>query len=374
MGDSMNENVLNIKEDINSNVKKRTLRITREKLDYLLQIEEDGVTVHETHMKDIDSMKEQFEGIAEEVNLYWQDKNGVMNIRLNSNESQTEVIQFVNYASYPKDVIFKTTLDAIQRKGKSSSKVISEKEATELLVRRIKGLIIGATALGVSVLLYALHIDSDVNVNLDIEKIHYESENLQENVDTKFMSEEENAIMSSISDLDSSDAIDSETDRIYLYNQPLLSNDLNIHMYQVAEKYHIPYQSLISIAHVESDGNFNNHGKIGCSGDQGVMQINPANYPVLLEKLGYTPDQIQNDDRVNIECAAFLLQDMYNRNVNRNGKINMDELYREYNGGINFKNIPATEDYLEKIHQAMNIFYNDDNLVCVETPTLGVSK
>ena len=95
---------------------------------------------------------------------------------------------------------------------------------------------------------------------------------------------------------------------------------------------------------------------------------------MLLEKLGYTPDQIQNDDRVNIECAAFLLQDMYNRNVNRNGKINMDELYREYNGGINFKNIPATEDYLEKIHQAMNIFYNDDNLVCVETPTLGVSK
>lgn len=375
MGGSMNENVLSIKEDTDRNIKKRTLKITRDKLDYLLQIEEDGVIVHETHMKDIDSMKEQFEGIAEEVSLYWQDKNGVMNIRLNSNEFQTEVIQFVNYASYPKDVVFKTTLDAIQKKEKSSSKVISEKEATEILIRRIKKSMIGATMLGTSFLLYALHLDSDTDINLVVEKIPYESEVGTEDEEIELISEEKEVVMNSMSGLGlSNETTDLETDMIYLYNQPLLSNDLNIYMYQIAQKYHVPYQSLISIAHVESDGNFNNHGKIGCSGDQGVMQINPSNYPVLLESLGYTPDQIQNDDRINIECAAFLLKDMYDRNVKRNGQINMDELYREYNGGINFKDIPATEDYLAKIRRATNTFYNDSNLFCVEVPTLGVSK
>jgi len=376
----MSESALSIDKKVdlettNKDVKKRILKITRENLDYLLQIDEDGMIVHETRMRDIDSLKQQFEGISQEVNLYWKDKNGAMNIRLNSKESQTEIIQFVNYALYSKDIVFKATLDAIKKQEEFPSKLVSEKKATEILLSRIRKLAIGAATLGIGCVLYAFHIDANVDLANEITRL--ESDLEQKNLES--MNNEDKMVMNSVSNLDvSSEVIDIENTEknnlLYLYNQPLLSTDLNIYMYQMSKKYHVPYQSLISIAHVESDGNFNNHGKTGCSGDQGVMQINPANYPVLLEKLGYTPDQIQNDDQVNIECAAFLLQDMYNRNVKRNGSINMEELYREYNGGVNFKNIPATEEYLGKIHQAIDLVYNDNNLICVEIPELGVSK
>lgn len=378
MGDSVNPISLSIEEEIylestNKDVKKRILKITREKLDYLLQIDEDGVIVHEMRTRDIDSMKQQFEGIAEEVNLYWQDKNGGMNIRLNSKESQTEIIQFVNYASYPKDVVFKTTLEFIKRQEESSSKVVNEKEATEVLLSRVKRVLIGVTALGISYVLYAFHMNFDVDKVDEI--IYYESNFQKESEDIKSINDESKIIMDSISSFDiSSEVVNSENNIIYLYDQPLLPIDLNIHMYRMSEKYHVPYQALISIAHVESEGNFNNHAKTGCSGDQGVMQINPENYPVLLEELGYTPDQIQNDDKVNIECAAYLLEDMYDRNVKRNGQIDMDELYREYNGGGDFKNIPVTEEYLSKIYEAIELFYNSNHLIRIENPELGVSK
>jgi len=377
-GDFVSENALSIDkkvdlEKLNQNVDKRILKITREKLDYLLQIEEDGVIVHDMRIKDIDSIKQQLEGIAAEVNLYWQDKDGGMNIRLNSKENQTEIIQLVNYASYPKDVIFKTTLEMIQKEEKSSSKVVSEKEATNEFLGKVRKFLIGATVLGVSSVLYAFHIEPDVDKLND--QIRYEADPIEENKEVAAINDGGKAVMDYAANVEvSTGDLDSDTHMIYLYDQPLLPRELNIYMYQMSEKYHIPYQSLISIAHVESDGNFNNHGKTGCSGDQGVMQINPANYPVLFENLGYTPDQIQNDDQVNIECAAFLLQDMYERNKKRNGQVDMDELYREYNGGGDFKNIPATEDYLSKIHDAINLIYNDNNLICVEISELGVSK
>lgn len=382
----MNENALGIEEKVylknpNKDVKKRVLKIVREELDYLLEIEEDGIIVHEIRTKDIDSMKQQFEGIAEEVNLYWQDKTGAMNIRLNSKEAQTEIIQLVNYASYPKDVVFKTTLEAIKKQEELPKKIVDEKTATEILLSRMKKFVIGATALGIGCVLYAFHIDSDVDTLNEITRI--ESDFQKEDEDVELVPEESKVVMNPISnsdfsmekeDLEENSKVDSKSNMLYLYNQPLLPTDLNIYMYQMAEKYNIPYISLMSIAHVESDGKFDNHAKVGCSGDEGIMQINPANYPALFEALGYTPDQIKNDDKVNIECAAYILEDICTRNVRRNGIVNMDEVYREYNGGGNFENVPATLDYLSKINSSIEQYYNSDHLISVEVPSLGVSK
>ena len=52
----------------------------------------------------------------------------------------------------------------------------------------------------------------------------------------------------------------------------------------------------------------------------------------------------------------------------------MDEVYREYNGGGNFENVPATLDYLSKINSSIEQYYNSDHLISVEVPSLGVSK
>ena len=236
--------------------------------------------------------------------------------------------------------------------------------------------------LGTGVVLYALHLDANTMQLIDKEQyeiVYDEKEQEVENIFEEMELKSRYSINESVEKLpvtlvDKNIKHSNTYDFIELYQQPLLPTELNLHMYVMAQKYEIPYQSLITIAHVESDGKFDNHGIVGCTGDVGVMQINPSNFPILFEELGYTPEQIQNDDQANIECAAFLLKDICKRNNTRNGYLNMDEVYREYNGGGNFKNIPVTLKYLEKATTAMNQLYNSKNIISVKAPRTEVRK
>ncbi|MDE5586753.1 MAG: lytic transglycosylase domain-containing protein [Bacilli bacterium] len=369
---------LDIDEDL---VNERTLKLTREDRGYTLEIIEDGKLIHKRSTKDIDFIKHKLDGIENEVSLYWQDKNGNMNIRLNEKDNQAEIIQLVNYEKYPKDVIFRTTIERIRQKETKRTKVVDQKKASTELIDKTRNALLGiatTVVLGTGCVLYVLGLDKDkVEVGeVSTYKVEVGAENGNEIQPTE--SEFSQIALDSFSEnydqLENQALEVTKMDTIELYDQPLIPIDLNIYMYEMAEKYGIPYISLMTIAHVESDGKFDNHAKVGCSGDEGFMQINPANYPVLFEKLGFTPDQIKNDDKVNIECAAFILQDICERNKTRNGPLNTDEMYREYNGGGNFRQIPATLDYLSKINSSIEECYNADHLISVEIPSLGVSK
>lgn len=374
-------NALNLDDDFafldvdKSIVKERILRLTREECGYTLEIIEDGRSIHKKTIKDIEFIKSKLAGIEDETSLYWQDKNGNMNIRLNEKDNQTEIAQFVNYEKYPKDVVFHTTIEKIKQKETRRTKVVNQKKASAELVEKTRKVLLGIgviTALGIGCGFYAFGLDADkVEVQ---EVLTYEVENEIQQSASKFEKFTFSSFSENDGQLENMKLEGNNTDTVDLYNQPLLSEDLNIYMYQMAEKYGVPYISLISIAHVESDGKFDNHAKVGCSGDEGVMQINPANYPALFEALGYTPDQIKNDDKVNIECAAYILEDICTRNICRNGTLNMDEVYREYNGGGNFRVISATLDYLSKINLSIEQYYNSDHLMSVEISNIGVSK
>lgn len=379
------------------------LRVIRKKDCYLLEILEGEEVIQKQVIKELSILKQQFEHIEEDVFLYWKDKKGNFHILLKTEKNHTEDLELVDYEKYANDVIFRMVVNKIQNHAKKKRKVKSQKKATPLLIQKKKVALATLTAAGIGCFTIIFGFLGSDDLDLVDPIVHIERQELENKVDRLALStsvemviDQTMELMEEMKDpaLDSIPvAADYEQARLYssqlkeemediqsgavmaLYDQPLLPLDLNIYMYQMATKYEVSYTALMAIAHVESDGNFNNHGVIGCSGDEGIMQINPANYPVLCAELGFTPEQIKDDDKANIECAAFLLRDICQRNRRRNGGVlNEDEMYREYNGGGNFKDIPATLKYLEYANRSIHDLYNSEHLIYVKNPEEGLKR
>ena len=154
-----------------------------------------------------------------------------------------------------------------------------------------------------------------------------------------------------------------------LYNQPLMDVEIREHIQKIAEEYEIPFQIMMTIAHVESGGNFNNNGLISKSDDYGYMQINKVNLEVLCEELDITVDEILNDPYVNIEASAYLLKNICNICEEKHGKLINREVYGMYNGWINWDEKPISRNYVEKAEVAEQEFYREDQMVPISELT-----
>lgn len=375
------------------------LKVFRKKDAYLLEAVEDGKVVQRTVVKELSLLKHQFEGIEDQMILFWQDKEGDMYIRLKSENHHIEEIALIDYATYSNDIIFRMIANKIYNHTRKKKRVLNCKKApSHLIQQRNMALATLATAgFGCLAAIFGLSSLDKLELVQPIVQIEAQEEDYLDNFFTggsiemvidqtrTFIDEVRNPSIPVATSYEQAYLYSSKLKEemesnpseyvMALYDQPLIPLDLNIHMYNMAMKYGTSYTALIAIAHVESDGNFSNHGVVGCSGDEGYMQINPTNYPVLFTELGYTPEQIKEDDKINVECAAFLLSDICKRNIRRNGgTLNEDEMYREYNGGGNFKIIPATLKYLEYAKRAIDEFYNPDHLIYVKNPEMGVKK
>ena len=165
-----------------------------------------------------------------------------------------------------------------------------------------------------------------------------------------------------------------QTTEELVYNQPNMDLDTQRIIKQVAEEYQVPYRYLMTIADVESDGKFDNHGVISSSDDYGVMQINKANIPTLCERLNTTPDSILYDDETNIRASATILKDIINLCEQKYGTVNDEEVYGCYNGWINWREKEISRNYVEKALNLQNTIYNDANMVNTEELEMKVSK
>ena len=165
-----------------------------------------------------------------------------------------------------------------------------------------------------------------------------------------------------------------QTTEKLVYNQPNMDLNTQRIIKQVAEEYQVPYRYLMTIADVESDGKFDNHGIISGSDDYGVMQINKANIPTLCERLNTTPDSILYDDETNIRASATILKDIINLCEEKYGTVNDEEVYGCYNGWINWREKEISRNYVEKALNLQNTIYNDANMVNTEELEMKVSK
>lgn len=129
------------------------------------------------------------------------------------------------------------------------------------------------------------------------------------------------------------------------------------YIYEVANQNNIPFNVMMTIAHIESGGNFNNNGKISSTDDYGFYQINVVNHNTINEKLGYTSEDLLNDPYKNIDAAALIIKNIYDMYENPS----IEDILGTYNGWNNWREKEVSIEYVEKgLYLYQNIYYKDD--------------
>lgn len=130
------------------------------------------------------------------------------------------------------------------------------------------------------------------------------------------------------------------------------------YMYEMAEKYDIPFNVLMTIVDYESRGNFDNNGVESDTDDYGICQINICNHDTIYEKFGYDSNEILNDYKKNIEAGAYLISEICKKYPEEVALGNYENVFGAYNGWLNWKSKPTSIDYAADAVMKYNTIYN----------------
>lgn len=117
------------------------------------------------------------------------------------------------------------------------------------------------------------------------------------------------------------------------YSGMKLSNEYEDQIRQLCEEYDVPLEIMLTIGYQESDGKWDNNGKISETNDYGVFQINKGNHASIYETFGYTSDDLQYDPLKNAEVAVYLVSNM----IKNDEDITAEEIFGMYNGWKNWR-------------------------------------
>ncbi len=136
------------------------------------------------------------------------------------------------------------------------------------------------------------------------------------------------------------------------------SIELQEFMHEMSNKYDVPFNIIMTIADIESNGLFSNNGVISSTNDYGEMQINICNHDAVYKEFGWTSSDILNDPYKNIEASVWLIKGICDRYRNEINNGNVEEVFGTYNGWINWKNKQIAVDYASKAMDKYNNVYN----------------
>lgn len=131
------------------------------------------------------------------------------------------------------------------------------------------------------------------------------------------------------------------------YDVPCPIN-LQNHIYNMGEKYVLDHKLMFVILDQESDGHWNNNGIVSITNDYGVAQINKCNADYVMEKFGWTMEEIQHDPYKCIEVQASFLKDMmvmYGYTIDNYDLANM---CGTYNGWIDWRESDRACEYVRE--------------------------
>jgi hypothetical protein len=146
------------------------------------------------------------------------------------------------------------------------------------------------------------------------------------------------------------------------------------YIYEMSEKYGIPFNIFMCIVDIESDGKFDNNEKLSVTSDYGFCQINIFNHDYIYENLGYTSEDLLLNPYKNIEAAALLLSkicDKYEEEIKQN---NPENVFGTYNGWTNWRDKEIAINYATKAMDLYNYVYNKDNSELFETIITKIMK
>lgn len=139
------------------------------------------------------------------------------------------------------------------------------------------------------------------------------------------------------------------------YSGMALSHEYEDEIKRIASEYGIPYQVMLIIGYRESDGKWDNNGKISSTNDYGEFQINIRNHPYIEEHLGYTTEDLLNDPIKNAEAAAYLIRDVMNhRKVE-----DLNDIFGMYNGWTGWENKEMSVNYVAGCNKIKETYFSE---------------
>lgn len=117
------------------------------------------------------------------------------------------------------------------------------------------------------------------------------------------------------------------------YSGMKLSNEYENQVKELCELYNVPSELILTIGYQESDGKWDNNGKISPTDDYGEFQINECNHDYIKEQLGYTSDDLLYDPIKNAEAAILLVSDI----IKMDSSLSAEEIFGIYNGWTNWR-------------------------------------
>ena len=113
------------------------------------------------------------------------------------------------------------------------------------------------------------------------------------------------------------------------------------------------FQNVLVIGDQESDGKWNNNGVISPTNDYGEFQINITNHDIIERKLGYTSEDLLNDQYKNAEAAVWMISNiMCNEYCN-----NIEDVYGMYNGWINWAEKEDSVKYVDSCLARNDLYF-----------------
>ena len=334
---------------------------------FLLRHEKNKQVLEETVIHNEELLSKMLKGSEKEVEHVYLKKD-CLTFCLPPEKHLNRKICFDQYSELRKLPMFSKVFKRVYLRATEPVEVNAYYDAPEHLITKGRSKVAIGAVLGLcaTLTITALSLSSLEN-----------EESLGKDIPTKTVTAKEETV--DFEPMISTDAImeeinSNQTTEGLVYNQPNMDLDTQRIIKQVAEEYQVPYRYLMTIADVESDGKFDNHGVISSSDDYGVMQINKANIPTLCERLNTTPDSILYDDETNIRASATILKDIINLCEQKYGTVNDEEVYGCYNGWINWREKEISRNYVEKALNLQNTIYNDANMVNTEELEMKVSK
>lgn len=334
---------------------------------FLLRHEKNKQVLEETVIHNEELLSKMLKGSEKEVEHVYLKKD-CLTFCLPPEKHLNRKICFDQYSELRKLPMFSKVFKRAYLRATEPVEVNAYYDAPEHLITKGRSKVAIGAALGLcaTLTITALSLSSLEN-----------EESLGKDIPTKTVTAKEETV--DFEPMISTDAImeeinSNQTTEELVYNQPNMDLDTQRIIKQVAEEYQVPYRYLMTIADIESDGKFDNHGVISSSDDYGVMQINKANIPTLCERLNTTPDSILYDDETNIRASATILKDIINLCEQKYGTVNDEKVYGCYNGWINWREKEISRNYVEKALNLQNTIYNDANMVNTEELEMKVSK
>ncbi len=131
-----------------------------------------------------------------------------------------------------------------------------------------------------------------------------------------------------------------------IYYDFACSEEMQDYIFQISEKYNVPFEIIMVIIERESGGRWHTNGIISSTNDYGLTQINEINHKYIEENLGFTSDDLRYDPYKSIEAQAFLLKDILDY-YQYTDEIDYRNVFGTYNGWLKWYEIKGACEYAD---------------------------